>query len=94
MRRFVAEDAIPGAVLRELVREWASETATVFMAVVPDDGAEQIRRELVAERPDAACVTLLNRAVELIPLRPDVRLLHRSARHDSTYKSRFSGPSR
>jgi hypothetical protein len=73
LRRFDAEDVFPGTVLRELVREWASTTATVVQAVIPDDGAEEIRRQLMADRPHAACVALLNHAVELIPLRPDVR---------------------
>jgi uncharacterized membrane protein len=73
LRRFVAEDALPGAILQELVREWASATATVVLAVLSDDGAEEIRRQLSADRPHAACAALLNQAVELMPLRPDVR---------------------
>ena len=73
LRRLVAEDVLPGAVLQELVREWASATATIVLAVVTDDGAEGIRRGLMADRPDAACGALLNRAVELIPLRPELR---------------------
>ena len=74
LQRFVVEDAIPDAVLPELIREWTTATATVVLAVVPDDGAEEIRRKLLAERPDAACAVLLNRAVELIPLRPSLAL--------------------
>ena len=80
LRRFIAEDALPGDVLRELVREWASATATVVLAVLSDDGAEEVRLQLAAYRPRAACATLLNQAVELIPLRPNPRdlvlLLH------------------
>ena len=73
LQSFVAEGVLPDAMLRKLVRGWASATATVVLAVVSDDGAEEIRRELLADRPDAACGALLNRAVELIPLQPDAR---------------------
>lgn len=71
---FVAEDALPVVVIRELVRGWASATTTVVLAVVPDGGAEEIRRRLMEGQPDAACAALLNRAVELIPLRPAIGL--------------------
>ena len=70
LQSFVAEGVLPDAMLRKLVRGWASATATV---VSDDDGADGIRRDLLADRPDAACGALLNRAVELIPLRPDAR---------------------
>jgi hypothetical protein len=70
LRRFVAEDAVPAAVLSELICEWTAATATVVLAVVPDDGAEEICRKLVAEQSDAACAALPIRAAELIPLRP------------------------
>jgi hypothetical protein len=72
LRRFVAEDVLPGEVLRDLVRGWSSATATVVLAVIAEDAAEEIRRALRADRPDTACGVLLNRAVELMPLRPAV----------------------
>jgi len=70
---FVAEDAIPPDSLRDFLVSRSVRPATFFWAVIDEDAAEEIRRELASERPGAACVTLLNRAVELIPLRPDVR---------------------
>jgi hypothetical protein len=70
LRSFVAEDVLPGDVLRDLVREWASATASVVLAILDEDAAEEIRQALRANRPDAACGVLLNRAVELMPLRP------------------------
>ena len=70
LRRFVAEDALPDVAVQDLVRGWASATATVFRAVLDEDAAEAIHRELARARPDAACGLLLNRARELVLLRP------------------------
>jgi hypothetical protein len=70
LRRFVAEDILPADVLQELIRGWTSTTATVVQAVVDQDAIEEIWRELMSSRPDAACGVLLNRAIELVPLRP------------------------
>jgi hypothetical protein len=50
LRRFVAEDVLPGDVLRDLVRAWAPATSSVVLAVVD----EEIRRALIADHPDAA----------------------------------------
>ena len=68
LRRFLPEDAFPRELLRELVEEWSSRTTTVVWAVVPEDDAEAIRRELAADRRQTACDLLLNRAVEILPL--------------------------
>jgi hypothetical protein len=73
LQRFIAEDAVPSALLQELVREWASPTMTTVGTVVDEVDAEEIRRELAADRQDIACNLLLNRAVELITLGPVVR---------------------
>jgi hypothetical protein len=67
LRRFLAEDAVPSDLLRELVREWSSPKATVVRALVTDDAAEAIRRELEADGRWSACNLLLNRAVEVFP---------------------------
>ena len=68
LRQFLAEDAVPGDLLGELVQEWSSPTTTVFWAVVTEDDAETIRHELATAGRWPACNLLLNRAVELIPL--------------------------
>ena len=68
LRRFLPEDAVPRDLLRQLVPEWSSRTTAVVWAVVPEEDAEAIRRELVAERRQAAGDLLLNRAVEILPL--------------------------
>ena len=78
LRRFVAEDVLPVDVLQHLIRGWASVMATVVLAVLDEDAAEEICRELTACRPDAARGILLNRALDLIPLRPAVPNLSRS----------------
>jgi hypothetical protein len=69
LQRFVAEDVVPRGLLQELAREWTSPTATVVEAILDEENAEAIRRELAADRHDVACNLLLNRAFELIPLR-------------------------
>jgi hypothetical protein len=68
LRRFLAEDAVPSDLLRDLVQERSSPTTTVVWAVVTEDDAEAIRHELAADGRWAACNLLLNRAVELLPL--------------------------
>jgi hypothetical protein len=70
LRGLVAEDAVPSSILEQLVRGWAARPATIFRAVIDEDAAEAIRRELARAHADAACGLLLNRAVELVPLRP------------------------
>jgi len=59
---------VPKDLLRQLVQEWSSRTTTVVWAVVAEDNAEAIRRELMADCRWTACNLLLNRAVELLPL--------------------------
>jgi hypothetical protein len=68
LRRFISEDAVPSDLLRELIVEWSSRTTTVVRAVIPEDDAEAIRRELAADCHRPACNLLLNRAVEILPL--------------------------
>jgi hypothetical protein len=50
-RRFVAEDAFPDDDVQDLVRARASATATVSRAVLDEDTAEAIPRELARARP-------------------------------------------
>jgi hypothetical protein len=71
LRRFLAEDAVPSDLLRELVQEWSSPTTTVVWAVVTEDDAEAIQHELAADGRWPACNLLLNRAVEILPLALD-----------------------
>ena len=66
LRRFLAEDAVPRDLLQQLVREWSSAATTVVWAVIAENDAEMIRRELAADRRYAACNLLLNRAVEVL----------------------------
>ena len=68
LRRFLPEDAVPRDLLRQFVQEWTSRTTAVVWAVVPEDDAEAIWRELVAEGRRTACDLLLNRATEILPL--------------------------
>jgi hypothetical protein len=68
LQRFIAEDVVPRGLLHELAREWTSPTVTAVEAVIDEDDAEAIRRELAADRRDVACNLLLNRAFELITL--------------------------
>jgi hypothetical protein len=70
LRRFLLEDAVPGDLMRQLVREWSSTATTVIRSVVAENDAESIRRELAAFRHDTACNLLLNRAFEILPFSP------------------------
>ena len=70
LRRFLLEDAVPGDLMQQLVREWSSAWTTVICAVVAENDAESIRRELAADRHDAACNLPQNRAFEVLPFRP------------------------
>src|SRR3954469_20987915 len=55
LQSFIAEDAVPRGLLQELVSEWSSPTATVVEAVIDEEHAEVIRRELAADHQDLAC---------------------------------------
>ena len=68
LRQFLAEDAVPSDLLRDLVQEWSSPTTTVVWAVVSEDDAEAIRHELATDGRWPAGNLLLNRAVEIVPL--------------------------
>lgn len=72
LRNFAAEDALPAAVLGELVRGLAS-AATAVLALLSDSSAEEIRRLLTDDRPHSACAVLLNQATKIVPLRLDVQ---------------------
>jgi hypothetical protein len=72
LRQFVSEDALPHDVLSDLIREWSLPERTAVWAVLDDDAAQVVREELAAGRQREACGILLDRAVEVRPLLPDV----------------------
>ncbi len=72
LRQFMPEDALPEDVLSQLIREWSLPAMTTVWAVLDDDAAEVVREELAAGRKRAACGVLLDRAVEVRALVPDV----------------------
>jgi hypothetical protein len=72
LRQFVAEDAVPEDVLSQLIREWSLPAATALRAVLGDEDAEAVREELHAGRNHDACGVLLDRAVEVHPIIPDL----------------------
>lgn len=68
LRRFLLEDAVPADLLGHLVREWSSSATTVVRAVVADDDAEALRRELCVGDHVEACTMLVDRAVEVLAI--------------------------
>ena len=68
LQRFLPEAAFLGDHLREFVRAGCSRSTTVVWAVIPQDGADTVRRELAAGHHQAACGLLLNQAAELLPI--------------------------
>ena len=68
LRRFLLEDAVPRNVLRQLIMEWSSRTTTVVWAILADDSAEAIRRELVRQSCWNAANLLMNENAELLPV--------------------------
>ena len=68
LRRFLPEDVLPSGLLQELVLGWFSRSTTVVWAVVAENDAEAIRREVRAVCHRDACGLLLNLAVEILPL--------------------------
>ncbi len=72
LRQFMSEDALPTDILADLLREWSlPETATVW-AVLGDEDAEAVREELAAGRQRDACGILLDRAVEVRLIVPEL----------------------
>jgi hypothetical protein len=72
LREFVPEDALPNEVMTDLLREWSLPATATVWAVLDDDAAQVVREELAAGRHRDACGVLLDRAVEVRPLLPDV----------------------
>jgi hypothetical protein len=72
LRQFVAEDALPGDVRSQLIREWSLPAMTAVWAMLGDEDAEAVREELRAGGQRDACGVLLDRAVQVVPLLPDV----------------------
>src|SRR5262249_51112070 len=69
LRWFLPEEVIPRDLLRDAVRADGTPATTAVWALLADEDAEAIRADLSASRPGEACHRLLNRAVELLPLR-------------------------
>jgi len=70
--RFVSEDLIPEDLLRRLTREWSSPATIVLEAVLDEEDAEAVREQLAAGRHPEAGGLLLDRAVAVHPIVPDV----------------------
>jgi hypothetical protein len=68
LRRFLFEDAIAPDSIGPLDRDWSSTTKTVIRAVVSDEDAEALHRELRAGDHGEACSLLLDRAVEVLAI--------------------------
>jgi hypothetical protein len=68
LRRLRPDDLLPPEELRRLARDSARRPAAVVWALLEEPDAEDLRAEVGAGRHHDACGTLLNRAVELIPL--------------------------
>ena len=64
-RRFLAEDAIPLELVGQIAREWSSPSTATIRAVLADEDAELLRREIRADAHGEACSLLLDRAVEV-----------------------------
>ena len=74
LRRLVPEDLIPGDDLTRYASAPFARPTTVARALLADGDAEDVRAELLAGRPHAACGLLLNRAIELVGLGVAVNL--------------------
>jgi hypothetical protein len=72
LRRFLPEDLIPEDLLRQLVQEWTSPATIVLGAVLDEEDAEAVREELAAGRHGEACGVLIDRAVEVHRIGPDI----------------------
>jgi hypothetical protein len=70
LRRFLLEDAVPADMLGPLVQEWSSPATTVVRAVIAEDDAEALRRELRIGDPVGACTMLMDRALEVLAIGP------------------------
>ena len=55
LRRFLPEDVLPSGLLQELVLGWFSRSTTTVWAVVAENNAEAIRREVRAGCHRDAC---------------------------------------
>jgi hypothetical protein len=68
LRRFLCDEAVPEDRLRQLAHAWCSPATTVVWAVLADENADAVRRELAAGHHQAACGLLLNHAAEILPV--------------------------
>jgi len=66
LRLFLPEDAIPPDLVGQLARGWSSSSTTAFRAVLADEDAEDLRREVWSGAHGEACAMLLGRAVEVV----------------------------
>lgn len=72
LQGFFVEDVIPGSLLPELIHEWTCPTTSIIRTIVAEDGAEESRWQLVDDHYDVAANLLLNRAIEILALNPNV----------------------
>jgi hypothetical protein len=73
LRRFLPEDVIPPEWVGQLARAWSSSSTAAVWAVLADEDAEALRRELRAGAHGEACSLLLDRAIEVLTLAEVVR---------------------
>jgi len=78
LQRFLPEATVPVELLHQLVRSGCSGSCTIVWAVIPQDGANMVHKELAAGHHHAACGLLLNQAAELLPIAAAVPELARS----------------
>jgi hypothetical protein len=69
LRWFLPEGVVATGLLRHEARRRLSGSTTAVWALLDDEAAEAIRAYLMSGHPRDACNLLLNRAVELLPLR-------------------------
>lgn len=91
VRRFLLGDWIPADSIGQLVRELTSPTTRVVRAVVDEEDAEVIRRELRAGDHGEAFSLLLDRLVEILALDEHAPLFLRPP--DNPPPARQPGPS-
>ncbi len=72
LRQFVSEDALPDDALADLIRAWSLPAMAAVWAVLGDEDAEVVREALAAGRRRDACGILLDRAIDVRPMLPDL----------------------
>ncbi len=68
LRRFLPEDLLPAEELDRLARFASRRPTTLAWALLDEDAAEDVHKQLRAGRCREACGALLNRAARLVSL--------------------------